>query len=240
MIELKNISHHFQEGTPVLQNINLKISEGETFALLGTSGSGKSTTLKLINGLINPQVGDVSFCGQKLDYQQIFSTRLKMGYVIQSAGLFPHMSVYENISIMAKMLEWDESKKINRVKELLDLVKLDADVFMSKYPLKLSGGEQQRVGVARALMLDPPCLLMDEPFGALDPITRHQLQNDFLNLEKIINKTIVLVTHDVKEAAKLAKRAAILNKGQLIQCDTIENIQNNPATTWVEEFLRIT
>lgn len=238
MIELKNVTCVFDQKISAVSNLNLQIKEGETLALLGTSGCGKSTTLKMINGLLRPTRGQIFFDGAPLDYSAIYAARLRMGYVIQEAGLFPHLTVIKNISIMARMLGWKKEKMRARVRELLELVDLEPNRYLGKYPLQLSGGEQQRVGFARALMLDPPCLLMDEPFGALDPITRNQLQNDFLKLEGLLKKTVVLVTHDVKEAFKLASRIAIMRSGELVQCDTPEKIRNNPANEFVRQFIQ--
>lgn len=238
MIEFRNVSHTFDGKRTAVSQLNLKIEMGETLALLGTSGCGKSTTLKMINGLLRPTMGQVFFGDRPLDDTTIYATRLKMGYVIQEVGLFPHLNVFKNISIMARMLKWHKIQMQKRVEELLALVGLEAGRFWEKFPGQLSGGEAQRVGFARALMLDPPCLLMDEPFGALDPITRSQLQDDFLKLEGMLKKTVVLVTHDVKEAFKLADRIAIMNQGRLVQCDTPEKVRNNPANEFVKQFIQ--
>lgn len=238
MIELKNVTCVFDQKISAVSNLNLQIEKGETLALLGTSGCGKSTTLKMINGLLRPTRGQIFFDGAPLDYSVIYATRLGMGYVIQEAGLFPHLTVFKNISIMARMLGWEKEKMRARVGELLELVDLEPHRYLDKYPLQLSGGEQQRVGVARALMLDPPCLLMDEPFGALDPITRNQLQNDFLKLEGLLKKTVVLVTHDVKEAFKLASRIALMHQGRLVQCDAPEMLRQKPADEFVKKFVQ--
>lgn len=238
MIQLKNVSYRFDGNIKAVDHLSLSIAKGETLALLGTSGSGKSTTLKMVNGLIRPTEGKVFFEGRPLDYEAIYTTRLKMGYVIQEAGLFPHLNVFQNIAIMARMLKWPKEGQEARVKELLKLVNLEPARYQNKFPSQISGGECQRVGVARALMLDPPCLLMDEPFGALDPITRKQLQVDFLSLKGRLNKTVVIVTHDVQEALKLAERIAILNQGRLIQCDVAEKILNEPASDFVKEFVQ--
>lgn len=238
MIELKNVTCVFDQKISAVSNLNLHIEPGETLALLGTSGSGKSTTLKMINGLIHPTEGEIFFEGAPLSYSQVYATRLKMGYVIQDVGLFPHLNVFENISIMGRMLGWKKKKREKRAEELLALVGLNAALFWNKYPSQLSGGEAQRVGVARALVLDPPCLLMDEPFGALDPITRGQLQDDFLKLKKRLGKTVVFVTHDVSEALKLADRIALMNQGRLVQCDAPEVLHAQPANDFVKEFLQ--
>jgi osmoprotectant transport system ATP-binding protein len=238
MIKLENLSCTFPGPVHAVKNLSLTIASGETLALLGTSGCGKSTTLKMINGLIRPSKGQVKFDQAPLAYDNIFTTRLQMGYVIQGAALFPHLKVGENISLMGRMLGWDKTKIYVRICELLELVGLEEKQYLNKYPGKLSGGEQQRVGVARALFLDPYVLLMDEPFGALDPITRRQLQDDFLALEGQMNKTIIMVTHDVEEAFKIADRVALMNDGELIQCDTPENLQKNPLNDFVSEFIK--
>ncbi len=238
MIALQEVTCRFSPQVAAVSNLNLEIRSGETLALLGTSGGGKSTTLKMINGLIRPTSGRVFFEGRPLDYRRIYATRLKMGYVIQEVGLFPHLTVFKNIAIMARMLKWEKEKMESRVVELLDLVGLDPKRYLDKFPSQLSGGEGQRVGVARSLMLDPPCLLMDEPFGALDPITRSQLQNDFLKLEGLLKKTVVLVTHDVGEAFKLADRIALMHQGRLIQCDAPEALRSAPVNEFVREFIK--
>lgn len=237
MIQLKNVYCSFDGNRNAVSGLSLEVREGETLALLGTSGAGKSTTLKMINGLIRPTEGEVFFGERPLDYTAIYAARLKMGYVIQEVGLFPHLDVFKNISIMARMLRWKKTKRLARAEELLELVGLEPKRTLNKYPWQLSGGEAQRVGFARALMLDPPCLLMDEPFGALDPITRRQLQDDYLKLEEKIQKTVVLVTHDVQEAYKLASRIAVMHAGKLVQCDTAEALRQNPANDFVRQFI---
>lgn len=242
MIHLRGITLVFSGPTGVvcaIDDLTLRIRDGETLALVGTSGCGKSSTLKTINGLLCPTRGAVFFDGERLNASNVFAARLRMGYVIQGGALFPHLTVRENIAIMAKILGWPKCQTAEWVSRLFDLVGLDEKRFADQYPLALSGGEQQRVGVARSLMLDPPCLLMDEPFGALDVITRHQLQNDFARLKQKLKKTVVFVTHDLEEAFKLADRVAVMHRGKLLQCDSPEKIRNQPANDFVEEFLRL-
>ena len=238
MIRLEKVNCIFDGALVAVSDLSLHVQAGETLALLGSSGAGKSTTLKMINGLIRPNRGAIFFEGAPLPYHQIYATRLKMGYVIQDVGLFSHLNVFKNISIMARMLGWKMEKRSACVEELLKLMGLEPRRYLEKYPSQLSGGEAQRVGVARALMLDPPCLLMDEPFGALDPITRNQLQDDFLKLKTKLKRTVVFVTHDVSEAFKLADRIAIMNQGRLVQCDAPEKIRQHPANDFVKAFIQ--
>lgn len=238
MIRLEDASCHFGKFCAV-SRVNLQVATGETFVIIGTSGCGKSTTLKMINGLIRPTTGLVYLDDEPIDYRTIYSWRLRMGYVIQGAGLFPHLTVHKNISIMARMLKWDRERINKRVSFLLELVGLDERRYANKYPVALSGGERQRVGFARALMLDPPVMLMDEPFGALDSITRDQLQRDFLGLKDKLHKTTVMVTHDLEEAFLFADHLAIMDGGKIIQHDTPDNIRRKPANEFVRKFLKL-
>ena len=238
-IQLINVTKRFPgQRTPAVDDITLTIPAGEIVVLLGPSGSGKTTTMRLINRLIEPTSGKIIVAGQdalSLDPAQL---RRRIGYVIQNGGLFPHMTVGTNIGLVPRMLGWDKKKIAERVDELLRLVALDPGTYRDRYPRELSGGQQQRVGVARALAADPPVMLMDEPFGALDPITRERLQDELLQLQEDLGKTIVFVTHDVDEALKLGDRIAILREGSHIaQYGTPQEILLNPANEYVEQFL---
>ncbi|MBO2445876.1 ATP-binding cassette domain-containing protein [Actinomadura barringtoniae] len=216
----------------------MTIPAGEIVVLLGPSGSGKTTTMRLINRLIEPTSGKIIVAGQDAMSLNPNELRRHIGYVIQNAGLFPHMTVGTNVGLVPQMLGWDKEKISARVDELMDLVDLDPATYRDRYPRELSGGQQQRVGVARALAADPPAMLMDEPFGALDPITREHLQDSLLKLQEELGKTIVFVTHDIDEALKLGDRIAILDKGSRIaQYASPQEILLNPADEYVEQFL---
>ncbi len=236
MIQLKNIHKTF-DGHEVLKGINLEIKTGETVVLLGLSGSGKTTTLKLINRLLLPDRGQVIFSGADLSTLNILEVRRKMGYVIQQGGLFPHYTVFDNIAMVPSLLNWPHQKIYTRVFQLLQKLHLTPEDFVNKYPDQLSGGQQQRVGVARALAADPPVLLMDEPLGALDPITRQSVRREFRELDELAEKTIVLVTHDIHEAFELADRIVLMHEGNIVQNDTPANILANPANNFVRSFL---
>ncbi|MCA8974430.1 MAG: ATP-binding cassette domain-containing protein [Planctomycetes bacterium] len=240
-IRLENVSRAFAgaggEPVPALSRLNLEIGERQTVALLGPSGCGKTTTLRLINRLIDPTSGRVLVGGLDVATADPIALRRGMGYVIQSGGLFPHMDVSRNIGLLCE-LEGHERERIDaRVGELLELVRLDPSEYGHRHPGELSGGQRQRVGVARALALDPPVLLMDEPFGALDPITRGELQRDFKALGELVDKTTVLVTHDLDEAFLLADLIAVLRKGELVQFATPDELRARPADAWVARFV---
>jgi osmoprotectant transport system ATP-binding protein len=238
-IELRKVTKAFPGGgEPAVQELDLDIAAGEIVVLLGPSGCGKTTTMRMINRLIEPTSGDIIINGQ--NSRDIDPDRLRrhIGYVIQQAGLFPHMTVAANIAQVPKMLGWDRERIAERVDELLTLVGLEPEQFRDTYPRRLSGGQQQRVGVARALAADPPVLLMDEPFGALDPITRERLQDELLRLQDDLAKTIVFVTHDVDEALKIGDRIAIMQRpGHIVQYARPAEILTNPASEYVEQFL---
>jgi osmoprotectant transport system ATP-binding protein len=218
-IEFRNVSYGLNAGTEVLHNLNMDIRRGETLVLLGRSGSGKTTTLKLINHLLTATEGEIRVDGRALDEWNVIRLRRIIGYVIQEAGLFPHYNVERNIGLVPKIEGWPRERIRQRVMELLILVGLEPQMA-SRYPRELSGGQRQRVGVARALAVDPPFLLMDEPFGALDPLTRSELQQEFLALQKRLQKTIVFVTHDLREALLLGSRIAFLEAGRLVAIHT--------------------
>ncbi|MGX6592120.1 betaine/proline/choline family ABC transporter ATP-binding protein [Cetobacterium ceti] len=236
MIKIKNVSKIFN-GKKVLKNINLEIKSGEFIVLIGQSGSGKTTLLKLINKLIKPTSGEIFIGEEDISKRNSISLRREIGYVIQKEGLMPHMNIGENIELIPKLLKWNKNEMENRSKELLNLVGLDPIDYYDRYPSELSGGQRQRVGIARALANNPDTILMDEPFSALDPITRENLQQEILSLQKELNKTIVFVTHDMDEALKIADKIAILKDGEIIQYDTPENILKNPINEFVENFV---
>ncbi|MFI0351052.1 ABC transporter ATP-binding protein [Actinomadura sp. 9N407] len=238
-IQLINVTKRYPgQKTPAVDDITLTIPSGEIVVLVGPSGSGKTTTMRLINRLIEPTSGRIIVAGQDALTLDPNELRRHIGYVIQNAGLFPHMTVGTNIGLVPQMLGWDKKRIADRTEELLRLVDLDPATFRDRYPRELSGGQQQRVGVARALAADPPAMLMDEPFGALDPITRERLQDELLQLQEDLGKTIVFVTHDVDEALKLGDRIAILGQGSRIaQYATPQEILLNPADEYVEQFI---
>ncbi len=224
--------------TPAVTELTLAVSAGEVCVLVGPSGCGKTTTMKMINRLVDPTAGTITIDGDDIMDLPAVELRRRIGYVIQQVGLFPHMTVGENTAVVPRLLRWPDGRVRDRVEELLDLVGLDPASYRDRYPSELSGGERQRVGVARALAADPPVMLMDEPFGAVDPIRRERLQNEFLRLQAKVRKTIVFVTHDVDEAIKMADRIAILQRGGILaQYDTPNTILAQPASEFVERFV---
>jgi osmoprotectant transport system ATP-binding protein len=238
-IELRNLTKHYAgQAEPAVDNVTLEIPAGEIVMFVGPSGCGKTTTMRMINRLVEPSGGEILLDGQdvrKLDGNEL---RRHIGYVIQQIGLFPHMTIADNIGLVPRMLKWPSRKVKDRVEEMLGLVGLEPGQFAKRYPRQLSGGQQQRVGVARALAADPPIMLMDEPFGATDPITREHLQNEFLRLQQTIRKTIVFVTHDFDEAVKLGDRIAVLrNQSRIAQYDTPAEILRAPADDFVAGFV---
>lgn len=223
--------------SPAVTALSFDVAEGETVALIGPSGCGKTTALKMINRLIEPTSGTITVLGEDVAEADVVALRRGIGYVIQQVGLLPHRTVAQNVATVPVLLGWDEAKIDNRVDELFDLVQLDPDL-RDRYPSDLSGGQRQRVGVARALAADPPIMLMDEPFGAVDPIVRKALQEQFLDVQKRLGKTILFVTHDIDEAITLADRVAVLNiGGHLEQLDTPMSILKDPANDFVVSFL---
>jgi osmoprotectant transport system ATP-binding protein len=241
VIRLEQASRTFlrASGEPVhaLRHLTLAIRKGETMALVGPSGCGKTTTLRLINRLIEPSSGRVVVGGEDVAGLDPVRLRRRMGYVVQSGGLFPHLTVARNVGMLCEIEGWRRADVDRRVDELLELVHLRPREFRDRHPGELSGGQRQRVGVARALALDPEILLMDEPFGALDPITRTELQREFLDLDRLVAKTVVLVSHDLDEAFLLGDRVALLLDGELVQVGTPDELRAAPATPWVERFL---
>lgn len=234
MISVENISKSFN-GIPAVKNISFEVNENETLVLLGTSGCGKTTTLRIINRLLEPDSGTILINSKNVLSQQPDELRRGIGYVLQNHGLFPHYSVAENISIVPKLLNWDKEKIKHRTEELLKKLRLSENSFHT-YPNELSGGQQQRVGLARALAANPPILLMDEPFGALDPLTKADIHKEFKQLDELKKKTIVLVTHDVQEAFELGDRICLMDKGGIMQIGTPFQLLFNPANEYVKSF----
>lgn len=236
MIHFHDVSKMYGSFRAV-HNVNLHIREGELVTLIGPSGSGKTTTMKMINRLIEPSGGTILINGKPVSEHNVVELRRNIGYVIQNIGLLPHMTLAENIAIVPKMQKWDKARYEARVDELLTLVGLNPAQYRNRYPAELSGGQQQRIGVIRALAADPAIVLMDEPFSALDPISREQLQDEVLRLQQTLHKTIVFVTHDIDEAIKMGDRICIMNQGQIVQMDTPENILRHPADEFVSAFI---
>jgi len=236
MIELKNVTKSFDGKNKVVKNLNLKIEKGEFVVLIGESGCGKTTTMKMINLLEKPTKGDIFIDGENVKDKDLMELRRNIGYVIQKVGLFPHMTIGENIELVPTLKKWSKEDKKARAFELLELMDLPAEDFYYRYPSELSGGQQQRIGIARALAVNPEIILMDEPFSALDPITREKLQDEMTSLQDELGKTIVFVTHDMDEALKLADKIAVVKDGEVIQFDTPEEILKNPKNDFVEYF----
>jgi osmoprotectant transport system ATP-binding protein len=238
-VVLENVVKRYPgQQAAAVNELCMTINAGEIAMLVGPSGCGKTTTLKMINRLIEPTAGRILLGGEDVIRANADELRRRIGYVIQAGGLFPHMTVEANVRLVPAMLGWDKKKTAARTEELLDLVGLDPSLYRSRYPRELSGGQQQRVGVARALAADPPVLLMDEPFGAVDPITRQRLQDELLRIQKELRKTIIIVTHDFDEAVKLGDRIAIFRQGgEIVQYDTPEEILAAPADDFVESFV---
>ena len=238
-IEFKNVTKLYGEGcTKAVDDISFEIKEGEFITVLGSSGSGKTTTLKMINRLIREDAGHIIFFGEDISGMNEVDLRRKIGYVVQQIGLFPHMTVAQNIATVPELLKWDKKEIQARVKELLELVQLDPNVFADRKPKQLSGGQQQRIGVARALAANPKVMLLDEPFGAVDAITRLQLQNELQKIHKELgDKTFVLVTHDINEAFKLGTRVLVMDKGKICQFDVPREIMRHPKTDFVADLI---
>jgi osmoprotectant transport system ATP-binding protein len=236
LLKFDHVSKEYKGGKKAVNNLSLEFERGEFICFIGPSGCGKTTTMKMINRLIEPSDGSIYINGENIIEKNPVQLRREIGYVIQQIGLFPHMTIQENISLVLKLLKWPEEKRRARARELLDLVDMTPE-YLDRYPHELSGGQQQRVGVLRALAADQSLILMDEPFGALDPITRDSLQEEFKKLQQKLGKTIVFVTHDMDEALKLADRIVIMRDGQLVQCGSPDEILRNPADEFVEEFI---
>jgi osmoprotectant transport system ATP-binding protein len=237
MIRLEQVSKSFDGGRSfAVRDVSLEVRQAETLVLLGSSGSGKTTLLRLTNRLLDPTSGRIVLDGEDVATQDPIAVRRRIGYVFQGIGLFPHMTVEENIAIVPRLLGWPAARQLDRARDLLDVVGLEADRYGGRFPDELSGGQQQRVGVARALAADPDYLLMDEPFGALDALTRDVLQQELIAIRKRIEKTIVFVTHDIFEALALGDRIAVLHAGRLEQVGTRQEIVQQPATEFVREL----
>ncbi|MBS4223959.1 ABC transporter ATP-binding protein [Lederbergia citrea] len=239
MIKFSNVSKRYSDGTHAVNDLDLEIEDGEIFVLIGPSGCGKTTTLKMMNRLIDVTDGTIFVDGKEISNYDIHELRWEIGYVLQQIALFPHMTIEENIAVVPEMKKWGREKTRSRVDELLKMVGLDPVVYRTRKPDELSGGQQQRIGVARALAADPRLILMDEPFSALDPISREKLQDDILDLQRTIKKTIVFVTHDMQEALKLGDRICIMKEGKIVQVGTAQEIIESPANEFVKEFVGI-
>lgn len=240
MIRLENLTKRFttREGTATAaDHVNMEIPEGEICILLGPSGCGKTTTLKMVNRIIPPTSGKVFLGGKDTTEYDTITLRRQIGYVIQQIGLFPNMTVEGNIGVVPRMLGWDKTRIRQRAEALLEMVALDPGTFLKRYPKELSGGQQQRIGVARALAADPPVLLMDEPFGAIDPINREIIQDEFLRMQEKLGKTILFVSHDIDEAVKMGDKIAIFRDGRLQQFDSPDNVLAHPANEFVADFV---
>ncbi|MDS0297833.1 ABC transporter ATP-binding protein [Halogeometricum sp. S1BR25-6] len=237
MIRFDDVHKRYSDGTHAVRGLDFEVEEGTTTVLVGPSGCGKTTTMKLVNRLEEPTDGTVYYDGTDVSELEATELRRQIGYVIQDIGLFDHMTVGENVATVPELKGWDEERTDERVDELLDLMGLPPAEYRDRHPSELSGGQQQRVGVARALAAGPDVMLMDEPFGALDPITREELQDEFIDIQREIETTIIFVTHDINEALKMGDRIAILREGQLVQYDTPTALLNEPKTKFVEEFV---
>lgn len=238
-IEFKSVSKTFNlNKEPALDDVSFQIEEGEFITVLGSSGSGKTTTLRMMNRLIEPDSGHIEFYGQNIGKIDAIQLRRQMGYVVQQIGLFPHMTVAENIATVPNLLKWPQAKTLARTEELLRLVKLPPEDYLKRRPSELSGGQQQRIGVARALAADPPIMLLDEPFGAVDAITRLDLQAEIQKIHrKLTNKTFVFVTHDINEAFKLGDRVMIMDHGRICQFATPQEIIRQPQAGFVQKLI---
>jgi osmoprotectant transport system ATP-binding protein len=238
LIRLESVTKQFPNGHVAVRDLTLSVPEGDVCVLVGPSGCGKTTTLRMINRLIEPTSGKIFLEDEDVTHSDPVQLRRRMGYVIQQVGLFPHQTIAANVATVPRMLGWDRGRTKARVEELLDLVGLDPETYRSRYPAQLSGGQRQRVGVARALAADPPVLLMDEPFGAIDPVNRARLQDEFLRLQRELQKTIVFVTHDIDEAVKMGDRIAIFELGGVLaQYDIPAEVLGNPANAFVADFV---
>ncbi|MFJ6569667.1 ABC transporter ATP-binding protein [Streptomyces sp. NPDC091292] len=237
MIRFEQVSKRYPDGTTAVDDLSFEVGAGELVTLVGPSGCGKTTTMMMVNRLIEPTGGRIFLNGEDIATVDPVRLRRRIGYVIQQVGLFPHRTVLDNTATVPSLVGWKKAKARARAAELLDLVGLDPKTFGSRYPDQLSGGQRQRVGVARALAADPPVLLMDEPFGAVDPVVREQLQDEFLRMQAAVRKTVLLVTHDIEEAVRLGDRIAVYGQGRIEQYDTPGAVLGNPATPYVAEFV---
>ncbi|MCY4613198.1 MAG: ATP-binding cassette domain-containing protein [Nitrospira sp.] len=238
VLSIRGVSKEFISGVRVLDRVDLEVVEEETLVLIGESGSGKTTLLRMFNGLTHPSSGEVCIHDEPVRVKDPIDLRRHVGYVQQDAGLLPHWTVEENVGLVPLLLGWEPERRTNQVQTLLDLVHLDPERFRARYPIELSSGQRQRVAFARALAADPAIVLLDEPFGALDAITRHELQRQFLSLKERLKKTMVMVTHDVDEALRLGDRIAVLKDGRLLQIGTAPDLLNAPAHDYIVQLLR--
>lgn len=239
MITFHNVSKSYPDGTKAVNSLSLDIKKGEFFVIIGPSGCGKTTMLKMINRLIALSSGTILINGKKISEYDIHELRWNIGYVLQQIALFPHMTIQENISIVPELKKWKKEQVGQRVEELMNMVNLEPETYRDRKPKELSGGQQQRIGVIRALAADPQIILMDEPFSALDPISREKLQDDLLDLQQSIQKTIVFVTHDIQEALKLGDRICVMQAGEIVQIGTPKEILEKPANSFVKEFIGV-
>ena len=237
-LEVQRVSKRFPGGTYALQDIDWGVQEGETRALIGESGSGKTTLLRLLNRLAEPSSGEVFIQGHPATSQDPIALRRRLGYVPQDGGLFPHWTIRHNVCLVPQLLEWPIEQQNNRLNTLLPLVNLDPKLIADRYPIELSGGQRQRVAVARALAADPAIMLLDEPFSALDPLTRHELHEQFLALKTQLHKTMVLITHDMSEAFRLGDRITVLKDGRIHQIGTPQELTETPATPYVTSLVQ--
>ncbi|HET6691906.1 MAG TPA: ABC transporter ATP-binding protein, partial [Miltoncostaeaceae bacterium] len=238
VLELREVTKRYsRDGPAAVDGLSLTVPAGEVCVLIGPSGCGKTTALKMINRLIEPTAGEILIDGRGVRARDPSELRREIGYVIQQVGLLPHLTVAANVATVPRLLRWDKARTRARTRELLELVGLDPDEYADRYPAQLSGGQQQRVGLARALAADPPVMLMDEPFSAVDPITRERLQNDFLRLHRAVPKTVVFVSHDIDEAVKMADRVAVMRSGRLIQYAPPAELLANPVDEFVADFV---
>ncbi len=237
MIRFEHVTKRYADGTTAVDDLSFEVAEGELVTLVGPSGCGKTTTMKMVNRLIEPTEGTIFLDGDDISAIDPVELRRRIGYVIQQVGLFPHKTVLENTATVPHLLGWKRGKGRARAAELLDLVGLDPSVYGDRYPEQLSGGQRQRVGVARALAAEPPVLLMDEPFGAVDPVVRERLQNEFLKLQAQVRKTVLFVTHDIEEAVRLGDRIAVYGHGRIEQFDSPATVLGAPATPYVADFV---
>src|SRR5690625_4306786 len=237
MIKFENVSKTYNGNVQALTDVTFHVENGDFVILVGPSGCGKTTLLRMVNQLEDITSGDILLNGQSVKSMDKIKMRRDIGYVIQSNGLFPNMTIEKNVMIVPDLLGWDRTKKKDRFNYLMELIGLHPDEYRTRYPHELSGGQQQRIGVARALAADPPVMLMDEPFGALDPIIRTRLQEEFINIQKEIKKTILFVSHDIDEAVKMGDKIALLHDGEIMQYDRPVEILNNPKNAFVSEFV---
>lgn len=238
MIEYRNVKKQFGSQL-IINNVNMTIKDGEFVVIIGPSGCGKTTTVKMLNRLLDASAGDILINGTNIQTMDLVQLRTKIGYVIQQIGLFPNMTVEENISVVPQIMKWDKLKTKQRVQELMSMVNLPYEEYAGKYPKQLSGGQQQRIGVLRAMAVSPPIIIMDEPFGALDPITREILQNEIKKIQKKLHITIIFITHDMHEAMKLADRIVFMDQGQIIQEAEPKEMILHPANDRVARFIKL-